>query len=158
MRGKKLIDRYDNAVKGGDVFSFAQAARYDRLGRFLLQYPQFVNQLQFVTMKDWTEKSVVVGKKKKALMDAIEVLLPADVEFWKQQQEPIVEVPLPNDDGERCVECNRPGGDGAQVWNCSDCKGLMHESCVEAASDSQRQVAVQMFYCSKCIVNKSSFF
>ena len=48
-RGITLQDRYEEAVndvKVGKVYSYPQAAVYDRLGRFLLKYPQFLCQLQ----------------------------------------------------------------------------------------------------------------
>jgi hypothetical protein len=37
------------------VYSYSQAAIYDRLGRFLLQYPRFMFQLQLVTLTDWLQ-------------------------------------------------------------------------------------------------------
>jgi hypothetical protein len=53
---KTLTDRYAFLVKEQVVMSFRQAARYDRLGKFLKQFPLFVYQRKWVTWADWFQK------------------------------------------------------------------------------------------------------
>jgi hypothetical protein len=96
-KGVTLKDCYVEAVKrlqhkqgkGGDkLYSYAQAAIYDRLGRFLLKYPRFVYQLQLFSLKDWYQ-NVSDGDNGDdgKLIDALEASLVVDEEksaFWVQ--------------------------------------------------------------------------
>jgi hypothetical protein len=62
------------------VYSYAQAATYNRLGKFLL-YPKFVHQLQLVSWNDWFQN---VGGK---MITCLEASLKGDEEkgaFWMQ--------------------------------------------------------------------------
>jgi hypothetical protein len=61
QKGVTLKDRYVETVqslkqkqgKQNKMYSYGQAAIYDRLGKFLLKYPRFVYQLQLVSLKNW---------------------------------------------------------------------------------------------------------
>jgi hypothetical protein len=84
-KGVTLRDCYVEAVKRlqqkqqekqGKVYSYAQAAIYDRLGRFLIQYPQFVYQLQLVSLTYWYQN---VGDDEK-LVDVLEASISGDEE------------------------------------------------------------------------------
>jgi hypothetical protein len=71
-----LQERYEKVLANGasTKLSFAQAAKYERIGKFLSEFPMFVYQRKWVTQADWfqkVEKSVEVksagngkGKKK----------------------------------------------------------------------------------------------
>lgn len=96
--GKTLKDKYNKLLpKQEKAYSYSQACVYDRLGRFLITFPRFVFQLQFVTLKDWLqdvdsgdENEDVEGEKSgnKKLIKRLEEVLDADDEgegaFWKQ--------------------------------------------------------------------------
>ncbi len=67
-------------VKEGEVLSFKQAEKYDRLGRFLLRFPRFVYQIQLVSLSDWQQK---FGPK--VLMGSIETILDEEqLQFWQE--------------------------------------------------------------------------
>lgn len=60
QKGTTLCDRYQTAVarlQQPKVYSFTQAAKYDRLGKFLVQFPGFVYQLQLVSLADWLQET-----------------------------------------------------------------------------------------------------
>lgn len=42
---------------GAKVLSYSHARKYDRLGRFLLEFPNFLFQRKFVSFQDWTRSS-----------------------------------------------------------------------------------------------------
>ena len=95
-RGKKMVERYAGIVKRlkkdveeGKALSFIQAKKYDRLGRFLLKFPGFVNQFQLVSLADWQQK---LGPQNVVLMDAIEdVLSMEEAIFWSEKVVPAQE-------------------------------------------------------------------
>jgi hypothetical protein len=92
VKGVKLKDRYVEAVKRlkqQKVYSYAHACTYDRLGRFLLEFPQFVYQLQVVSWADWFQNVDDGAGGVKKLIKCLEVGLIADDDveksaFWKQ--------------------------------------------------------------------------
>ena len=154
-RGKKksLRVRYEiyaeRVKKEGKPLSFIQAQKYDRLGQFLLKYPGFVFQLQFVSLDHWRQ-SVAKGK---SLMRAIgDILTEEEIQFWKGAVE-MGEVPAlgqisrnagSEDDEEEeeeesgvqkeggaedvCIYCKQMR-EGSEVWNCSECSAFFHETC-----------------------------
>lgn len=81
-RGKKIQDRYTSEAKriGGRVYSFAQASRFDRIGKFLLKFPRFIYQTQFVTQADWFQPT---GNNRRPFLDVVEQILNGDqLAFW----------------------------------------------------------------------------
>lgn len=92
-RGKKALpDRYALVLQRlknkneGKVLSFKQAEKYDRLGRFLLQFPSFVFQIHLVSLADWHQK---IGDK--VLMDSLESILDEEqLQFWRNPVPPTV--------------------------------------------------------------------
>ena len=116
--GMTITARYKYAIKDMEkVFSFSHAARYDRLGRFLLEFPQFVSQLQFVKLNDWFQKVNVAKGKSVVVMDAVKRLLSDDqIEFWKKQPEEV------------CLVCAQTQI-RARLWKCPECGVLFHEMC-----------------------------
>lgn len=74
--GLRLEQRYAELIatsKLDSAFHFKHAAKYDRLGQFLLRYPDFLYQRQLVTLADWLER---IGGKKSAVVDVIPHVLP----------------------------------------------------------------------------------
>lgn len=68
----RIEERYAELVATAQLasaFHFSHAAKYDRLGQFLLRYPDFLYQRKFVTLADWLER--ISGKNKKAVIDLI---------------------------------------------------------------------------------------
>jgi hypothetical protein len=143
VNGETLRIRYIEAVKHleqrGKVYSFSQAAIYDRLGLFLLAYPRFVYELQWVMLKDWFQ---VVGEDDEKLIKCLENHLKAEEDdgvFWKQ---PLLQIEEPQKEGsavaaaadashDLCIVCKtvRPGFE--VLWQCSGCGVVFfHEMCV----------------------------
>ena len=131
-RGKKTLkDRYkmeaDRLKKHGNVIMFAQASVYDRIGTFLLKYPKFVFQLQFVTLKDWMEKFFTANGEKKCVLDGIEDILSAErLVFWKEAvvEEPSVSpsrIQAEEDSFRACAACLLGGTERGELWACADC-------------------------------------
>ena len=133
-RGKKsLKDRYkmeaDRLKKHGNVILFAQASVYDRLGVFLLKYPKFVFQLQFVTLKDWMEKFFTSNGEKRCVLDGVEELVSAELLVsWKEAigEEPTVSPSHAQGEGEEgfraCAACLLGGGtERGELWSCAEC-------------------------------------
>jgi hypothetical protein len=58
FKAKTLPERYELLTEklAGPSLSFIQAAKYDRLGKFLAQYPLFVFQRKWTTLADWFQK------------------------------------------------------------------------------------------------------
>jgi hypothetical protein len=173
-RGITLQDRYKEAVKDvkvGKVYSYPQAAVYDRLGRFLLKYPQFLCQLQLVTIADWSQRVVPGNARKAKLVDVVEsrLLETEDDAFWSQplppllfrpEVAPVASASVPSKEKELCAVCKavRPGFE--QLWQCSDCGCLFHEMCVGYADGAIcADLAVQnskveletLVYCQACL-------
>ena len=146
--GKKMPNRYKFAIKDfdeGEVFSFVQAARYDRLGKFLLQYPRFADQMQLVSMSDWIQKVVVSRRGRDVvLLDALESLLSEEkIKFWKQ---PVFAVPVE----EVCVVCAQSRA-RARLWNCPECGTLFHEMCAGYDGSTACDDVQVHIYCHKCL-------
>jgi hypothetical protein len=94
--GANLRKRYVKEVgrlKQQKVYSYSQAAMYDRLGRFLVQYPGFVYQLQLVSLADWCQDVGDDGDGK--MIKCLETSLFGGEKgaFWKQQ--PQIEKAMP---------------------------------------------------------------
>lgn len=83
-KGSKIQERYHSEAKrvgNSKVYSFAQASRFERIGKFLLKFPRFVYQTQFVSQADWFHAT---GKDGRPLVDVVEELLGAtELSFWK---------------------------------------------------------------------------
>jgi hypothetical protein len=75
---KTLTERYASLVKEQVVMSFRQAARYDRLGKFLKQFPLFVYQRKWVTWADWFQN--VSGM---VLIDCLPSIAPLSSVFFR---------------------------------------------------------------------------
>lgn len=138
--GTTIAARYKYATKDvGKVLSHPHAARYDRLGRFLLEFPQFVNQLQFVKLNDWFQKVTVAKGKSVVVMDAVKKLLSDEqLEFWKKQPEEV------------CVVCSQTQT-RARLWGCPECGALFHEMCAGYdGSTACDDVQVHIF-CHQCL-------
>ena len=157
---KERYEAYANRVKkDGKPLSFRQAQKYARLGQFLLKYPMFVFQLQFVTMNDWDRQF-----EGATLIDIVEnVLNEEERKFWKGEKEveqeameeeevPMVpsgeegegeiarehgEVPAlepmvnNHEEGEKEDVCIycERTRERAELWNCSNCSISFHELC-----------------------------
>jgi hypothetical protein len=123
LRTKKhgtLRERYEKMVASlkskQKLHSHSQAAVYDRLGKFLLEYPRFVYQLQWVSLSDWGKDG--------ALIKSLRTHLSSNEQssaFWKVDPS---KAPLVNDG---CQKCNR---EGFELWHCSECDLLFHEMCM----------------------------
>jgi hypothetical protein len=96
-KGVTLRDRYEKEISGLNqkqqqkIYSYAHVCTYDhRLGRFLLEFPQFVYQLQLVSWADWFRNVDAAGGGVKKLIKCLEVGLTVDDDegekcaFWKQ--------------------------------------------------------------------------
>jgi hypothetical protein len=78
----RIEERYAQlvaATKLESAFHFSHAAKYDRLGQFLLHYPDFLYQRKFVTLADWLER---IGQKG-AVIDLIPRVLPLSSVFFR---------------------------------------------------------------------------
>jgi hypothetical protein len=60
-RGQGLIQERYAAAATPDGLKFSQAAKYDRLGRFLLEWPEFRFQTKLVTLANWFQPSSLIG-------------------------------------------------------------------------------------------------
>ena len=138
--GSTIAARYKYATKDvGKVLSHPHAARYDRLGRFLLEFPQFVNQLQFVKLNDWFQKVTVTKGRSVVVMDAVKKLLSDEqLEFWKKQPEEV------------CVVCSQTQT-RARLWTCPDCGGLFHEMCAGYDGSTVCDDVQVHIFCHQCL-------
>ena len=76
-----IQERYNAIVMeklNGNGLHFAQASNYDRLGKFLSQFPLFLFQSKWVTLSDWFQK---VGNS--VLLDCIISIAPLSSVFLK---------------------------------------------------------------------------
>ena len=76
-----IQERYNAIVTeklNGNGLHFAQASNYDRLGKFLSQFPLFLFQSKWVTLSDWFQK---VGDS--VLLDCIVSIAPLSSVFLK---------------------------------------------------------------------------
>ncbi len=76
-----IQERYNAIVMeklNGNGLHFAQASNYDRLGKFLSQFPLFLFQSKWVTLSDWFQK---VGNS--VLLDCIVSIAPLSSVFLK---------------------------------------------------------------------------
>ena len=68
VRYNELVDKHVREDKAEAILSFKQAEKYDRLGKFLHEFPKFIFQLQFVSLGDWVHgevcSKVLVGRLK----------------------------------------------------------------------------------------------
>jgi hypothetical protein len=117
-----LRERYEKMVASlkskQKLYSHSQAAVYDRLGKFLLEYPRFVYQLQWVSLADWGKDG--------ALIKSLRTHLSSNEQssaFWKVDRS---KAPLVHDG---CQKCNRVA-EGFELWQCSECDLLFHEMCM----------------------------
>ena len=77
-----IQERYNAIVMeklNGNGLHFAQASNYDRLGKFLSQFPLFLFQSKWVTLSDWFQK---VGDS--VLLDCIVSIAPLSSVFLKE--------------------------------------------------------------------------
>jgi hypothetical protein len=177
VNGETLRSRYIEAVKHLEqrekVYSYSQAAIYDRLGQFLLAYPCFVYQLQLVMLKDWFQ---VVGEDDEKLIKCLENHLKAEEDdgvFWKQ---PLLQIEEPQKEGsavaaaaaadpshDMCVVCKtfRPGFE--VLWQCSGCDvAFFHEMCVgyddgTICADIVLPNGIELetlVYCKDCLIGR----
>jgi hypothetical protein len=80
-KAAKIQERYNAIVMeklNGNGLHFAQASNYDRLGKFLSQFPLFLFQSKWVTLRDWFQK---VGDS--VLLDRIVSIAPLSSVFFK---------------------------------------------------------------------------
>jgi hypothetical protein len=85
QRSKKrtLRDRYAAIVLkqlNGNGLKYAQASNYERLGKFLSEFPAFVFQRQWITVADWFQK---VEGKNAVLLDCITSIVPVSSVFLR---------------------------------------------------------------------------
>ncbi len=69
-RGSKGIEeRYAKVIEGlpeeARPCGFRQAQKYEKLGKFLARFPQFLHQTEFTTLHDWT--NVLLAEQEKAM-------------------------------------------------------------------------------------------
>ncbi len=77
---KTLPERYAFLVKDEvAVLSFRQAGKYDRLGKFLAQFPLFVYQRKWTTLSDWFQEVT----EDAVLIDCIRSIAPLSSIFLK---------------------------------------------------------------------------
>ena len=170
-----LQSRYSNLIKGlkqEKVLSYPHACTYDRLGRFLLHYPQFVFQLEWVSWADWFQS--FDGDEKLIKRLKIELDDEENGAFWKR---PLVRIEngdvgaialaetsssSTNNLAELCTMCkiDRPG---FAVWQCSGCgEQFFHEMCagyddgtvcsdISVPGDVELETVV---YCKDCLEEK----
>lgn len=114
-----LRDRYEKMVASlkskQKVYSHTQAAVYDRLGKFLLEYPRFVYQLQWVSLADWSKVIKILGDRLAIDKDSST--------YWK-----IYPSKAPVDNG--CQNCRQDGDNLWQHWQCYICNIFFHEQCL----------------------------
>jgi hypothetical protein len=72
----KIQERYSALVSElleghRDVLSYTQASRYERLGKFLVDFPLFVFQRKWVTLTDWFQKIDCGNGKDAVLVDCM---------------------------------------------------------------------------------------
>ena len=81
--GRRIQKRYADLSKrvqgDGFVLSFVQATKYDRLGKFLLEFPKFVLQRKFVRLADWLQTVDDHG----VMIDSVVSLLPLSSVFLR---------------------------------------------------------------------------
>jgi hypothetical protein len=83
MNFRTLCERYNHVIQGqqaGVWLSFTQAAKYDRLGKFLSQFPLFVFQRKWTTLVDWYQKAT---DNNDVLMDALPSIAPVSSFFFR---------------------------------------------------------------------------
>jgi hypothetical protein len=82
--GGRIEQRYADLIATAKLesssFHFKHAAKYDRLGQFLLRYPDFLYQRQVVTLADWLER---ISREKSATIDVIPSVLPVSSIFLR---------------------------------------------------------------------------
>lgn len=91
-----MRERYQEILNGlaarghGDtaksMLSFAQASRYERIGKFLSEYPMFIYQRKWVTQADWFQKvefKAWNGKGNVVLLDCLPSLVPVSSVFLR---------------------------------------------------------------------------
>ncbi len=86
--GKKIQERYAKVAatvhgSGRHVLKFAQASRYERLGKFLLDFPLFVYQRKWTTLTDWFQKVDFNSDKDVVLLDCICSIVPLSSVFLR---------------------------------------------------------------------------
>lgn len=64
----------------GNGLKYAQASNYERLGKFLSEFPAFVFQRQWITVADWFQK---VEGKNAVLLDCITSIVPVSSVFLR---------------------------------------------------------------------------
>jgi hypothetical protein len=82
VKGVRIQQKYANVagkLASRAVLSYAQASRYERLGKFLEQFPRFVFQRKWITLADWFQK-VDNGA---VLLDCIASIVPLSSPFLK---------------------------------------------------------------------------
>jgi hypothetical protein len=80
---KRMRDRYAAIVLkqlNGNGLKYAQASNYERLGKFLSEFPAFVFQRQWITVADWFQK---VEGKNAVLLDCITSIVPVSSVFLR---------------------------------------------------------------------------
>ena len=84
--GQTLRMRYGELASkvSGTAVCFEQAWRYERLGGFLAEFPQFVFQRQLVTVADWFQN---VEGEKGVLLDVLSSIVPLSSVFLKDRFE-----------------------------------------------------------------------
>ena len=82
----KIRDRYEELTRSipQTTVGFVQASRYERLGGFLVEFPQFVFQSQLVTVADWFQ---LVEGEKGVLLDVLPSIVPLSSVFLKDRFE-----------------------------------------------------------------------
>ncbi len=75
-----LEERYVGLVSKTKSLHFEHARKYDRLGKFLSQFPLFVYQRKWTTLVDWFQKA---NDKGDALMDALPSMAPVSSVFFR---------------------------------------------------------------------------
>jgi hypothetical protein len=114
-----LRERYEKMVVSlkskQKLYSHTQAAVYDRLGKFLLEYPRFVYQLQWGSLADWSKVIKILGARLAIDKDSST--------YWKVDPSK-----APVDNG--CQKCRQDGDKLWQLWQCYNCNVFFHEECV----------------------------
>lgn len=84
----KIQERYSALVSEllegrRDVLSYTQASRYERLGKFLVDFPLFVFQRKWVTLTDWFQKIDCGNGKDAVLVDCMASIVPVSSVFLR---------------------------------------------------------------------------
>jgi hypothetical protein len=84
----KIQERYSALVSEllegrHDVLSYTQASRYERLGKFLVDFPLFVFQRKWVTLTDWFQKIDCGTGKDAVLVDCLSSIVPVSSVFLR---------------------------------------------------------------------------